>query len=283
VFIIAPFANAQKRMISITVEHIEVKDITHSVNDNISDEETIQLLSLERKRYHNWYYYYTFPNCSNRRVGLSNGMELGTYSSSVLDINVLLKGQVLEMEIKNNTPYWLSIDMSSISYDIFHYDSTHDYYAPYTGADLSSSIGLLFNMYRGGYNVIVIPPKASTNSSFYRIDERDIIGKAILDESRLDFQLKVNLYLEDPFSQQISKMKKPTASAFGTNTPIEKIIRYEGAFLKDGESIRLYEGNEDYLLPEYKAFLIKCVCSVNVTGKMLQTHIDDCGLEVYGN
>lgn len=286
IFSVSYISFAQKRVASITVQHIEIEQAGFYSSNTSPDYESIQLLSLVSKKYRGWYSYWTFPNSSYHTNDMSNGTGMGMYSSSVLDINTHLKGQEISIELKNKSLYWMSIDMSSILYSIFYYDSTHDYWAPYSGGDLQYSLGTLFNYNRGAYDVILLPPGSSTTCSFFRIDGYskgyDIISSPIKSPSRLDFSLTLKLYLSDPFSQVKDRMKSPQSLGYSQQSPQQHFLPYKGAFFKDGETIHLYSGNEDYLLPEYKSLHLKCICDVRIAYKTIKSHVNENGLEVYG-
>lgn len=278
--------HAQKRVASITVQHIEIEQSGGYSSNKTPSHESIQLLSLVSRNYRGWYSYWTFPNSSYRTNEMSNGTGMGMYSSSVLDINTHLKGQELTIELKNKSLYWMSIDMSSVFYSIFYYDSSHDYWAPYSGNDHQYSLGTLFNYDRGAYDVVLLPPGASATCSYFRIDGYshgyDIISSPIKDQSRLDFSLTLKVYLNDPFTQVKDRMRRPDSSRYSQQSPTENFIPYKGAYYMDGESTHLFSGNEDYLLPEYFSLNLKFICNVKVGYKSVKSHINDNGLEVYG-
>jgi len=277
---------AQKRVASITVQHVEIEQSGGYSSSKTPSHESIQLLSLVSRNYRGWYSYWTFANSSYHTNEMSNGTGIGMYSSSVLDINTHLKGQELTMELKNKSQYWMSIDMSSIFYSIFYYDSAHDYWAPYSGNDHQYSLGTLFNYDRGAYDVVLLPPGALATCSYFRIDGYsngyDIISSPIKDQSRLDFSLALKVYLSDPFSQVKDRMHRPNSSRYSQQSPTENFIPYKGAYFMDDESIHLLRGNEDYLMPEYFSLNLKFICNVKVSYKSIKSHINDNGLEVYG-
>ena len=277
---------AQKRVSSITVQHVEVEETSQYASNHSPDAESIRMLSLVSKSYRGWYSYWTFPNSSYHTSPISTGSDIGMYSSSVLDIKTYSKGQELDMEIKNNSGYWVSLDISSIMYSIFYYDSVHDYWAQYPIDDFKYSLGTLFNYDRGAYDVVVLPPGATATSSFFRIDGYsngyDIISNCIKDHSRLDFHLTLKLYQSNPFTQEASRMKKPSSSGYAQQAPKQHFLPFKGPFFKDGDAIHLYSGNEDYLSREYKTYDLKCVCGVKISYKSVSTHENEFGLEVYG-
>ena len=284
--IAGPLSYAQKRVASITIEHIEIEETGRFSSKKSPDNESIQMLSLVSRNYRGWYSYWTFPNSSSYTSSLSDGTSVGIYRSSILDINTHLKGQEMSLELKNNSSFWLSVDLSSFFYGIYYYDSVRDYWAQYPIEEFQYTLGTLFNYDRGAYDVTVLPPGSSTTASFFRIDGYskgyDIISNCIKDQSRFDYTIAIKLYQSNPFSQEASRMKKPSSSGYAQQAPKQHFLPYKGPFFKEGDAIHLYSGNEDYLLPEYKTFELKCVSIVKIGHKDIKTHINEFGLEVYG-
>lgn len=271
---------------SITINRIEVHDGTLYVNEAPSTN-VISQLGLNQSSYKGYYSYWQLPNVTIQNIDNEDGSVSSILNSSPLKISVNNKGQEITFEVTNNSNHWIGIDPSSTNYNISYFSG--DDLIPYSGADFDKAIGLLFNYERGEYDYVILPPKAKTSWSMFRIDGIqkgfDIISSCIKNGSRMDFTFPLYIYSTDPISSNLGKMRKRNPYHYSPQTPLKVRLNYNGPYYREGDAYHIHNDYIDGVRPNYSYTMesakLKFVCDISISRFATPTKKNSFGLYIY--
>ena len=178
---------------------------------------------------------------------------------------------------------WLALDISSISYNISYF--RNGIKIDYPSSEFAQTLGTLFSYHRGQYDLVLFPPYAKSEFSYFRVDGvlngYEIISPCIKDNSRLDFNMPMYVFLSDLFTSNKSYMRKKQAYWYSQETPIKKREPYRGAYFMDGKSRYIHNNSISYLDSYYELIRLKFVCDVDVSNEVVSAVKNKYGLKVY--
>lgn len=203
---------------------------------------TQKTASYKVKSYNGWeesgYNYYGWQNDNKSSQTLNNGTVLSSFENLAgLSIEVKSQPQWLEVLFINNSENYLFIDASSLFYGIYIKDKNGIWTVDYD--NFKTMNGTLFNIFRGEYDHVLLPPNSKSDCSFFRIDGKvggyDIINDIALDgaEARFEFNFKIF------FSNPLKNISIPTQSnkkfQYSQYTPIPGLLKYKGPSFKNND------------------------------------------------
>lgn len=271
---------------SIKINRIEVQEGS-PYGSGTPSSNVISQLGLNQSSYKGYYSYWRLPNASTQTINNADGSVSSVLNSIPLKISLSNKGQEITFEVTNNSNYWIGIDPSSNNYNISYFSG--DDMIPYTGADFSKTLGMLFNYERGEYDYIILPPKAKASWSMFRVDGLqngyDIISSCIKNGSRMDFTFPIYIYSTDPLSSELTKMRKRSPYQYSPQTPTKVRLSYKGPYYKEGEAYHIHNDYIDLVRPNYSYTIepakLKFVCDIVISPATTPSKKNSFGLNVY--
>lgn len=247
----------------------------------------INLLSLQKRCYKNYYEYWALPYSNISNVLNPSGSLTSVLKSTPIEISVTNNNQELILKFANKSNYWIGLDISSISYNISYFVNGN--IVNYPAQDFSKTLGTLFNYERGEYDFVLLPPRAETIATLFRIDGfdkgYDIIHTCIKDGSKMNFEVPFMVYESDPFSSVKSSMTNRQAHQYAQHTPIQSWLNYKGGYYKEGEAIHIHNDYTDLVKPSYSYTVhsgtLKFVCDIDIQSKTLRLYKNKFGLYVF--
>ncbi len=198
--------------------------------------------SYKVKSYNGWeesgYNYYGWHNANKSSQTLNNGTVLSSFDNSAgLSIEVKSQPQWLEVLFVNNSENYLFIDASSLSYGIYIKDKNGIWTVDYD--NFKTMNGTLFNIFRGEYDHVLLPPNSKSNCSFFRIDGKaggyDIINDIVLDAAEARFDFKIKIFLNNPIKHINIPIQSNKKYQYSQNTPIPSLLNYKGPSYKNDD------------------------------------------------
>lgn len=271
---------------SVYINRIEIQD-GNPYGMGAPSNEIISKLGLTNRNHKDLYSYWTFPYSSTTIISNPNGSNTGKFTSSPIDVSITNKGQVMSISITNKSGLWMGIDVSGLNFNISYFSG--DNLVPYSGADFSKTLGMLFNFERGEYDYVLLPPHAKSEWCLFRVDGLqngyDIIHSCIKNGSRMDFTIPMYIYNADPATSSLSKMKSKRMYHFTQQTPIQARMNYKGGYYKEGEAIHIHNDYIDLVRPNYgfnvSSIQLKFICDISISSQRVSTVKNKFGLEVY--
>lgn len=247
----------------------------------------INLLSLQKRSYKNYYEYWALPYSNVSNVLNPSGSLTSVLNSTPIEISITNNNQELILKFVNKSNYWIGLDISSISYDITYF--VNENRVDYPAQDFDKTMGFLFNYERGEYDFVLLPPRAETKAALFRIDGihkgYDIIHTCIKDGSRMGFEVPFIVYESDPFNSVKSTMTNRQPYQYAQYTPIQARLNYKGGYYKEGDAIHIHNNYTDLVKPSYSytahSGTLKFVCDIDIQSKTLSLNKNRFGLYVF--
>ncbi len=231
------------------IKRMEVIKTDGYLSDEIWNSNEINALFLTQKSasykvksYNGWeesgYNYYGWQNENKSSQTLNNGTVLSSLENLTgLSIELNSQPQWLDISFTNNSNNFLFIDASSLIYWIYTKDE-NGFWKTDNTSNSNKLQGVLFNIYRGEYDHVLLPPNSKCLCSFFRISGMtgngyDIINDIALDNAEASFDFKFKVF----FSNPLNIIKIPTQTnkkyQYSQYTPIPCLLNYKGPSYKN--------------------------------------------------
>lgn len=241
---------------------------------------------------HNWW---GWQNETIVNETLSDGSRKTSSNNPYISVSWNLHPEWLILCIKNNTSFYLVVDLGSI----YGFASPPEPNLSDRRYEVGESSLALVNSLGDVYHTLLLPPHVESSASFYNKmwkighvvnkngqytlsgENRSIFMDVIENNARVDLSFQIGIFRSDPLLRNKSLMQQRSKFTYRMDTPTEVMQGYRGPYFQEGLA---YYINEDYasLFSDADMRIEELlICKYKKSSSRIKTSLNGFGFRVF--